>query len=416
MQRPHGRAAFAFIFVTVALDMLALGIVIPVLPNLLIQMKGGDMAAAASVSGVFGFTWAAMQFVFSPLLGALSDRFGRRPVVLLSNVGLGLDSVLMATAPTLSWLFAGRVISGITSSSFPTAAAYVSDVTPAEQRAARFGLLGAAFGLGFVIGPALGGVLGGINLRLPFWVAAGLSLANAAYGYFVLPESLPPQRRSPLSFKNANPLGSLRLLRSYSGVLSLAAGFFLFHLAHESLPAVFVLYTDFRYGWTPTTIGLVLAVVGACWTAVSAGLVGPAVSRLGERSAMLLGLAFGVVSFMVYGLAPSGRSFMLGIPLLSLWSISEPAMQGLLTRRVAASEHGQLQGALSSLRGVTGMIGPLLFTQTFAAAVAAKGAASFIGAPYLLASSLVAVSLAWTWLATREAGAALSAEARPASS
>ena len=398
--RRHGKAAFAFIFVTVALDMLALGVIIPVLPKLLLRFKGGDMAAAASITGVFGFTWAAMQFVFSPVLGALSDRFGRRPIVLLSNLGLGLDSLLMAVAPSLPWLFAGRVISGITTSSFPTAAAYVSDVTAPEERAARFGLLGAASGLGFVVGPALGGVLGGVDLRLPFWVSAALSLLNAAYGFFVLPESLAPERRAAFSLKAANPLGSLRLLRSYSCVLGLAAAFFLFNLAHESLPSVFVLYTDYRYGWTPSQIGWVLAGVGVCWTAVSGGLVGPAVARLGERRVMLAGLVFGVASFCIYGLAPTGALFLTGIPLLSLWAISEPAMQGLLTRRIDADEHGRLQGALSSVRGVTGMLGPLLFSQTFAAAVSRGGASGLVGAPYLLASGLVGLSLGWSWLAT----------------
>jgi DHA1 family tetracycline resistance protein-like MFS transporter len=220
--RTPGRAAFAFIFVTVALDMLALGIMAPVLPKLVIQMEGGDVARAASITGVFGFAWAAMQFLFSPLLGAVSDRFGRRPVVLLSNLGLGLDYVVMALAPTLSWLFVGRIVSGITAASFSTAGAYIADVSPPEKRAAQFGMLGAAFGLGFIIGPAAGGLLGGVDLRLPFWVAAALSLANACYGFFILPESLPRERRARLELAKANPLGSLRLLRSRPALLAAA--------------------------------------------------------------------------------------------------------------------------------------------------------------------------------------------------
>src|SRR5580692_8391546 len=220
--KSHGRAAFAFIFITVALDMVALGIIIPVLPRLIVQFEQGDMAMAATQTGVFAFVWAAMQFVFAPVMGALSDRFGRRPVVLLSNFGLGCDYVLMALAPTLSWLFVGRVISGITSASFPTANAYIADVTPEDQRAAKFGMLGAAFGLGFIIGPALGGMLGGMGLRYPFWAAAGLSLANAAYGFFILPESLPKERRAAFSLRKANPIGSLKLLRSHRELFGLA--------------------------------------------------------------------------------------------------------------------------------------------------------------------------------------------------
>src|SRR5436190_2170662 len=245
----HGRAAFVFVFVTVLLDMLALGIIVPVLPALVLQFKAGDTAGGAIVYGLFATVWSVMQFIFSPVLGSLSDRFGRRKVILLSNVGLGLDYLVMALAPTLPWLFAGRVASGITSSSYPTASAYIADVTPPEQRAARFGMLGAAFGLGFVIGPWVGGELGDIDLRLPFWVAGGLSLVNALYGFFILPESLPVEKRSQsLSLKRANPLGSLALLRSHPVLLGLSVSFVLSALAHESLPNTFVLYCNYRYG------------------------------------------------------------------------------------------------------------------------------------------------------------------------
>ena len=213
--RAPGSAAFIFVFITVALDMMAVGIIVPVLPKLVIQFQHGDVASAAWYVGLFGALWAAMQFIFSPIIGSASDHFGRRPVILASNFGLGFDYILMAMAPTLSWLFIGRLISGITSSSYPTAGAYIADVTPPAERAAKFGMLGAAFGLGFIIGPALGGILGGIDLRLPFWVAAGLSLANALYGYFILPESLPAEKRRPFSLRTANVVHSVRLLRSH---------------------------------------------------------------------------------------------------------------------------------------------------------------------------------------------------------
>jgi DHA1 family tetracycline resistance protein-like MFS transporter len=389
-----GRAAFAFIFVTVLLDMLALGIMVPVLPRLVVQFQDGDVGRAAAVTGVFGFAWALMQFVCSPVLGALSDRVGRRPVILLSNLGLGLDYVLMAVAPSLAWLFAGRLLSGVTAASFSTASAYIADVTPPERRAARFGMLGAAFGLGFVVGPALGGVLGGVDLRLPFWVAAALSLANALYGFFILPESLPPEKRAKAGgWRRAGPLAALRLLRTTPGMAGLAGTAVLYFLAHEALPSMFVLYTGYRYGWGETQVGLVLAVIGVCSTVVSAALVGPAVKRLGERRALLVGLSCGLAGFALYGLAPTGALFLVGVPLVGLWGLTGPAMQALMSQRVGGAAQGQLQGALSSLRGLTGMGGPLLFTQAFTLAVGAGAPLHLPGAPYLLAAGLLGLSL-----------------------
>jgi MFS transporter, DHA1 family, tetracycline resistance protein len=391
--RAARRAAFAFIFVTVALDMLTVGIIVPVLPKLIIQMSLGDMARAAAMTGIFGFGWAAMQFLFSPLVGAASDRFGRRPIVLLSNLGMGLDYVMMAIAPNIPWLFAGRLISGITAASVSTATAYISDVTLPDKRAAQLGMLGAAFGVGFVAGPALGGVLGGIDVRLPFWVAAGLSLANACYGYFVLPESLPPHRRAKIEWRKANPLGSLDFLRSRGALVGLAGATFLSCLAQESLPSCFVLYTDYRYRWTQQQTGLTLALIGVCSALVSGALVGPAVKRLGERRMLLIGLGFGVAGFCAYGAAPSGTLFLLGVPLVALYMITGPAMQALAIARVHLTEQGRLQGALSSLRGISGMIGPVLFTQSFAAAVEPWRTVRLPGVPYVVAAALLIGSL-----------------------
>jgi DHA1 family tetracycline resistance protein-like MFS transporter len=388
--RVPGRAAFVFIFITVCLDMLALGVIVPVLPALVVKLEHGDYARAASATGVFGLAWAAMQFVFSPVLGILSDRWGRRPVVLLSNFGLGVDYVVMALAPTIPWLFVGRVVSGITSSSFPTASAYVADVTEPEKRAARFGMLGAAFGLGFVVGPAVGGVLGNVSLRLPFWVAAGLSLANAAYGLFVLPESLPKDKRSRTSLAKANPLGSFELLRRTPGLVVLGAACFFFYLANESYPSVFVLYTQFRYHWSERMTGLALAFVGVASALVSGALVGRIVSRVGERGALLLGLGSGFLGFAVFGLAPTTAIFLIGIPIDAVFGISSPAIQSLMTRRIEPSAQGRLQGALSSLRGVSGMIGPILFTQIFARSV--RGHVGLSGAAFLVAGALALAS------------------------
>jgi MFS transporter, DHA1 family, tetracycline resistance protein len=398
--RAPGRAAFAFVFITVLLDMLALGVMVPVLPKLLLEFLGGDMGRAATLTGMFGFSWAAMQFVFSPILGALSDRFGRRPVIILSNLGLGLDYVLMALAPGVGWLFAGRLISGISAATVSTASAYIADVTPPDKRAAKFGMIGAAFGFGFIVGPAVGGLLGSMDLRLPFWVSAGLSLANACYGFFVLPESLPPERRARFEWRKANPVGSLAFLRAHPVLLGLAAAGFLSRFAHDVLPSTFVLYTDYRYGWSESTVGLALAATGVMSMLVSGALVRPAIARLGERRALFTGLAFGSMGFLIYGLAPTGVLFIAGLPFVALWGLYQPAMQGLMTRRVEASAQGQLQGAQSSLMGFSGMIAPLVFTQTFATTIG-PGALHLPGAVFLLAATLLVGSLLLARRATR---------------
>ena len=385
----HGRAALAFIFITVVLDMLALGMIIPVLPHLIEQFKGGDTAAAARMIGVFGTMWAAMQFAASPILGALSDRFGRRPVILLSNFGLGLDYILMALAPTLGWLIAGRMISGVTSASVVTAFAYVADITAPEKRARSFGLMGAAFGIGFIFGPALGGALSTVSPRLPFWVAAGLSLANGMYGLFVLPESLAPEKRAAFAWGRANPLGSLRLLQSHPQLLGFAGVHFLYHLAHQSLASVFVLYAGYRYQWTPIDVGWTMTAVGIATAVVQGGLVGRLAGIFGERRTLVAGLLSGAAGFAIYGLAATGRWFAAGIPVMSLWGLYGPSAQGLMTRRVGPTEQGQLQGALSGVAGLTGIIGPGLFSLTFAAAISPASTGHLPGAPFLLASALL---------------------------
>src|SRR5271156_5906631 len=395
------RAAFVFIFITVVLDMLALGMIIPVLPKLVEDFVGGNAGRAAEIYGLFGTVWAAMQFLFSPVLGALSDRFGRRPVILLSNLGLGLDYIVMAIAPSVGWLFLGRTISGITSASTSTAYAYIADVTPPERRAAGFGMLSAAFGLGFVVGPAVGGVLGNIDPRLPFWVAAGFSFINYMYGLLVLPESLSMDRREQFSWRRANPMGSLKLLRSNRELYGLAVVNFLGSIAHEALPTTFVLYAMYRYGWNERSVGLALAGVGVLSAVVGAGLVEPVVARFGERRTMLAGLLGGTAGFVVYGLANTGAIFCAGLPLNALWGLSGPPMAGMMTRHVSSSEQGQLQGALSSVRGIAFMIGPLLFSGVFASFIGSKRDWHLPGAPYLLAALMIAGSTLMAWQVTR---------------
>jgi DHA1 family tetracycline resistance protein-like MFS transporter len=386
-------AATAFIFVTILLDTLALGLIIPVLPKLVESFVDNDTASAARIFGVFGTAWAAMQFVFSPILGALSDRFGRRPVVLLSNFGLALDYVLMALAPSLSWLFVGRVISGITSASISTSFAYIADITPPERRAAVFGKVGAAFGAGFILGPALGGLLGGMDPRLPFWAAAGLSFANTLYGFLILPESLPQDRRAPFRWRSANPLGSLHLLRSDRVLAGLSVVNFFAQLGHVVLPSTFVLYATYRYGWDIKTVGLTLALVGICAMAVQGTAIGPIVRRIGERRALLLGLGCGAAGFLIFGVAPTGPLFWLGIPVMALWGVSGAAIQALMTRLVAPDQQGQLQGATSSVQSLSQLVGPFLFTLTFAYFIAAQAPLKLPGAPFLLAAALLLLAL-----------------------
>jgi DHA1 family tetracycline resistance protein-like MFS transporter len=371
-----------------------------------VDFLGGDTVRGAEIFGLFGTAWALMQFFFSPLLGVLSDRYGRRPVILASNIGLGLDYILMAAAPTLAWLFVGRVVSGITSASISTAYAYVADVTEPEQRAARFGLLGVAFGAGFVLGPALGGIAGSVDPRLPFWIAAILSLANALYGWLILPESLPPEKRGTFSWAKANPLGSLKLLRRHRELFGLAAVGFISNLAHVVLPSVAVLYMGYRYGWDERTMGFVLAAVGVCAMIVQGTLIGPAIKAFGERMSLILGLLLGVIGFAIYGLAPTGTIFLAGIPVMALWGIAGAALLGLMSRHVGADEQGQLQGANASLMGIANLIGPGLFTQSFALAIGAGSAWHFPGAPFVIAALLLLIAAAIAWQATRPTSSA----------
>ena len=374
-----------FILATVLLDMLGMGLIVPVLPQLLLQLTGGDGARTASIFGIFGTIFALMQFVCSPLLGVLSDRLGRRPVIVLSNLGLALDYVLMALAPTVGWLFAGRVIAGITSASMATASAYVADIAEPQQRATSFGLLGVASGLGFIAGPAIGGLLSGSNPRLPFWFAAALSLANAIYGFAVLPESLPREQRRAIVWHRANPFGALQLLRSHSQLFGLSMVAFLNTLAGVVLPSIYVLYVSNRYGWSSRSIGFSLMLLGLCSALAQAVFVKPAVSLLGERGTMLLGLLCGAFGMAIFGVAKTGAFFLSGIPLIAAWGLAPAAGQSIMTRRVGVSEQGQLQGALGSLASIASLLGPEIFTLIYARSFHEASVLSLPGAAWMLA-------------------------------
>ncbi|WP_267226452.1 TCR/Tet family MFS transporter [Dyella silvae] len=399
---PRRRAALALIYVTVVLDMLSFGIVIPVLPHLIEQLAGGGISNAAWWVGVFSTVFALVQFAFSPVQGALSDRFGRRPVILISNAGLSLNFVLLAIAPTLWLLFVARVLLGMTAASFTTANAYIADITPKEKRAAAYGILGSAFGLGFIIGPGVGGFLGHYDLRLPFWVAAVLAACNFLYGLFVLPESLPKERRTArFEMHSAHPLGSLKLLRRYPLVLNLAVVMFLVYLAHYVLQTTFVLYADYRYSWGPQAVGYVLMLVGACDGFVQAVLTRRLAPRMGERRLMLSGMLCGIGAFLVMGLANTGAMFLLGIPLMALWGLSQPPIQSLMTHQVDPSEQGRLQGAISSLASFAGIFGPFLFAQVFSFSISPASPLHLPGLAFVLSAALLAIGAAIAWHVTR---------------
>lgn len=396
------KAAVVFIFAAALMDVIALGIMIPVLPNLIKQFAGGDTATAARYSIAFAVTWGVMQFFFGPIMGMLSDRFGRRPVLLISIFGLGVDYLFMALAPTLGWLFLGRVINGVTSASFSTANAYVADVTAPQDRAKAFGMMGAAFGIGFLVGPAIGGFLGSIDLRLPFFLSAGLALINWLYGFFVLPESLPKDRRSPrLNWARANPVAAFGFLFERRNLLGLEGIYVLFQLSHNVFPSIFVLYVGYRFGWGPRESAIMLFATGLLSVLMQTLVVGRVVKAIGERGALLIGLASAAVAFAIYGLAPTQWWFFAGIPAGALSALIGPGLQSLMSRRVPGNEQGRLQGVNSAFMGVCSILGPLTYLSALSASILwarQVGNAEVAGAPILIAAVLCTLALALSWL------------------
>jgi MFS transporter, DHA1 family, tetracycline resistance protein len=390
-------ATVAFVLVVILLDTLGVGVILPVLPRLVESFVGGDVAEGSRWFGAFVSAYAAMQFFFAPIMGALSDRFGRRVVILTSLLGAALDYVLLAFAPSLSWLFVGRVVAGITGASFSAATAYIADITPPEKRAQSFGMVGAAFGVGFVLGPAVGGVLAAVHLRAPFLLAAGLNVANLIYGLFVLPESLAPEHRRKFDLTRANPLGALRRLGASPLLLGFTGTLVCAYLAQQILQAVWALYTQARFDWLPLQIGISLAIVGIMTGVVQGGLVRIAVRRLGEEKSVLVGLLFNVLGFVAFGVATEGwMMYALLVP-FSLGGIAGPAIQSLLTRQVGPSEQGELQGSLASLQSVTAIVGPLVATGLFSRFAPASASPHVPGAPFFASATLntLGIFLAW---------------------
>jgi len=396
------RASFGFIFALALMNSISFGIMIPILPNLIKQFTGGDTAAASEWNLVFAATWGLLQFVSGPVLGLMADRWGRRPVLLISLFGLAIDFLFMAMAPTLWWLFLGRILNGMTAASFSTANAYLADVTAPQDRAKMFGWMSSAFSFGFIFGPAIGGTLGEIDLRLPFFAAAALTFVNWLYGLFILPESLPPERRATkFDWKRANPVGALTLLRSHTGLLPLAGVGFLFQLAHVVLPTIFVLYLGYRYNWTPAILGWTFLATGVAGVIVQTFLVGPIVKRVGERNAVLIGAMAGMLGFAWYATAPTGTLYFLAVPVFAFIGLLMPGLQGLMTRKVSPQQQGQLQGANQSLMGLSSIIGPVIFGEVFAWSLRHEGF-HVPGLAIYLAAGLMGLAFLLAFVATRQ--------------
>lgn len=393
-----------FILITLFIDILGIGIIIPVLPELVKDFiresvtGGAALAEVNSIAGwyvgVIGASYSLMQFLFAPILGALSDRFGRRPILLAALFGLGVDYLVQGLAPSIGWLFLGRIVAGVMGASITTANAYIADVSTPENRARNFGLVGMMFGLGFICGPALGGLLGGIHIRLPFFASAALALANWLYGYFVLPESLPPEKRSSFTPAKANPIGSVGQLKLYPIVAGLTVAFVCMQLAQRGLENVWVLYTGYRYAWDERTNGAALALVGLMAAIVQGGLVRPIIARFGERRAVIGGLCISALAFLCYGLATEPWMIVVTIIFGSLGGITGPAIQSIVAGAVDPSDQGKVQGALTSLVSLTNILAPLIFTAgLFSYFTSARAAFDLPGAPFLLGAVLRVIAL-----------------------
>lgn len=404
----HGprKPALHFIFITIALDVLGFGLLIPVGPKLVMSLlnggKGGTEAEAAPVVAALMTTWFAMSFLFAPVLGNLSDRFGRRSVLLVALLGSAIDFFAQAVSQHIYWFFIARAINGLSGASITVANAYIADVTPPKKRAAAYGMVGAAFGIGFVLGPLLGGVLGGIDLRLPFFVAGGLTLVNWSYGLLILPESLPSERRRRFAWKRANPLGALHGMGRYPLVAGLAAALFMLNLAQYGLHATWVLYTGHRYTWGPEQVGYSLFAVGLGAAIVQGGLARKIIPALGEKRSLMLGVGLGVAAYVGYGLATQGWMIYATIAIASFGGIAQPAAQALITHTVRHDEQGEIQGALQSLNSIAGILGPLIGGAVFAYSLSAHRGVEVPGLTFFVSAALGAVGwLAAGWAVAR---------------
>jgi DHA1 family tetracycline resistance protein-like MFS transporter len=394
--------ALAFIAVTLLLDTIGFGLIMPVIPRLLVELTGESLSRAAVYGGWLGFVYAAMQFVFAPILGNLSDRFGRRRVLLFAIGALGIDYIIMGLAPTLAWLFVGRAIAGAAGASFTPAYAYVADISPPEKRAQNFGIVSAAFGIGFIVGPAIGGLLGSFGSRAPFFAAAALSLINFCYGFFVLPESLPPERRRAFEWRRANPVGTLIQMKKHPVVLGLLCALFLWGLGNQVMPTTWAFYTKLRFNWPEATIGASFAVVGVVMFSSQAIVMRFLVPRLGERRAALIGITSGMAGYAGFGLATAGWMMFAWLASWFFAAIVMPTTVALMSHRISPDAQGELQGAVASLFSLSAILGPPMMSHLFARFTSPESSVHIPGAAFLAAAVLAFGCLVIFWLSTRE--------------
>ncbi|MGD9968114.1 MAG: TCR/Tet family MFS transporter [Hyphomonadaceae bacterium] len=393
MSRPPSKHALAFIFLTVLIDTIGFGIILPVMPQLIVTLTGAPMAQATLLAGWLLITYAALQFVCGPILGNLSDRYGRRPVLLMSLAAFAFDYALMGFAPTLGWLFLGRAVAGVAGAVYSPAMAYIADVSAPEKRAQSFGLVGAAFGVGFILGPAIGGLLGELGPRAPFFAAAALGALNFVYGYFFLPESLPSQRRRDFEWARANPLGTLLALRRYPAVIAIAGAVFLWQLAHQVYPSTWAFFAKLRFDWSEAAIGGSLAFTGVLMAFTQGYLTGRIVPRIGEHRAVILGMLSGTLSMLALSVATQSWMVYAAMTLGALQGLAYPAMNAIMSKQVPPDAQGELQGGVASMMSLTTILGPLLMTQTLGRFSADGAPVHFPGAAFILAAVLALVAL-----------------------
>ncbi len=380
------KTALLFIFITILVDVIGIGIIIPIIPDLIMELTGEGVHMAIIYGMWLTTAYAGMQFLFSPVLGEISDQYGRRPILLIALLGLSVDYMIHAWAPTITWLFIGRFLAGITGASFTVASAYIADISTKEEKAKNFGLIGAAFGLGFIIGPGIGGFFGEIDIRLPFYIAAGLTFANFLFGWFFVPESLAPENRRPINVLKMIPGVSLASLRNYKGVLLLIFAFFLANLAGQALPSTWSYYGIERYDWSPKEIGISLMVVGLLVAIVQGFLVGVIVKKLGKRNAIIFGFFLWTVGMFLFSLATEPWMLYVFLIPYALGGIAGPTVQGVISNQVSQKEQGNLQGAITGLVSITAILGQLIFSPVFYFFIRPEGSIYFPGAPYTLAA------------------------------
>ncbi len=391
IKRPK-KAALTFIFITVLLDIISFGIIIPVIPSLIVELTGKDLSTAAIYGGWLLFTYSLTQFLFAPIIGGLSDRFGRRPVLLCSLLGFAIDYLLIGFAPTIFWLFIARFISGLTGASYTTAAAYIADISAPKKRAQNFGLIGAAFGLGFIIGPVVGGILGQYGPRIPFYVASGIAFLNVLYAFFIIPESLPKEKRRKFNLKRANPLGALNQLKIFPGIMGLVVIYGLIQLSGYSTQSTWTYFTMLKFGWDEAMVGISLGIVGLCVASVQGGLTRIVIPKFGEYKAVFFGLIMYILGFIGFAFAPSGTVLLFMIAPFCLGGLATPSLQGIIANKVSDSQQGELQGALTSLVSFTAIFGPPMMTGLFGYFTSESAPVYLPGAPFLMGALLVLIS------------------------